>query len=123
MLTYLEKHTKLSISITILIAITIFYLSSQTFPQGAPGPDFTLKPIIYHFLAFATLNLFLLISITKGKNKSLILTAITIAILYAISDEIHQLFVPGRHGSISDILIDTIGILTATIIYLPRFKK
>jgi len=30
--------------------------------------------------------------------------------IYAISDEIHQIFVPTRHGSILDILIDGIGI-------------
>jgi len=30
--------------------------------------------------------------------------------IYAVSDEIHQIFVPTRHGSILDILIDGIGI-------------
>ncbi len=30
--------------------------------------------------------------------------------IYAISDEIHQIFVPTRHGSILDILIDGVGI-------------
>jgi len=123
MLKYLEKHNKLSWTITLFIAIAIFYISSQSFPQGAPGPEFALKPIIYHLTAFFFLNLFLLISITKGKTKSLILTAITIAIIYAISDEVHQLFVPGRSGTISDVLIDLIGILTATVIYSLRIKK
>ena len=32
------------------------------------------------------------------------------AILYAISDEIHQLFVVGRSGSPKDVLIDSIGV-------------
>jgi len=120
MLKYFETHNKLSWTITILIAIAIFYISTQTFPQGSPGPEFRLKPLIYHFSAFFFLNLFLLISITKGKNKKLIPLAIILTILYAISDELHQSFVPGRHTSISDILIDTIGILTATIIYYLR---
>lgn len=30
---------------------------------------------------------------------------------YAVSDEIHQLFVPGRAGMISDVLIDSVGVL------------
>jgi len=33
-----------------------------------------------------------------------------LSLLYAISDEIHQSFVPTRHASIYDILIDGIGI-------------
>ena len=46
-----------------------------------------------------------------------------IAILYAISDEIHQIFVPTRFFAISDILTDSAGILFATLIYLGlRFK-
>ena len=30
-------------------------------------------------------------------------------ILYACTDEIHQLFVPGRSGMIRDVFIDSIG--------------
>ena len=32
-----------------------------------------------------------------------------IAILYAITDEIHQSFVPGRTALLSDVVIDSIG--------------
>ena len=122
---WFEKHNKISWVITIFIAIIIFYLSSQTFPQGAPGPEFPLKAIIYHFFAFFFFNAFLMISIIKGKkqNKKLILITIFISILYAFSDEFHQYFVPGRSSTISDVLIDTTGILFATIIYLFRFRR
>jgi VanZ family protein len=34
----------------------------------------------------------------------------TLAILYAISDEFHQSFVPGRNASVIDLGIDAIGI-------------
>ena len=36
--------------------------------------------------------------------------------VYAITDEIHQLFVPGRHGAVRDVLIDSLGALVAFII-------
>lgn len=36
-----------------------------------------------------------------------------IAILYAISDEYHQTFVPGRHGTPLDVLIDAAGVPAA----------
>jgi VanZ family protein len=35
---------------------------------------------------------------------------------YAVSDEIHQLFVPGRSGEIRDILIDSIAAATGVIL-------
>ena len=52
--------------------------------------------------------------ITKTKIASFLLGA-----TYAITDEIHQLFVPGRSGEIRDVLIDSTGILLVVfIIYL-----
>jgi len=121
---WFEKNPQLSWTITILISITIFYISSLSFPQGSPGPEFTLKPIIYHFFAFFFLNLFLMISITKGKlkNKKLILLTILISIIYATLDEFHQYFVPGRTSTVNDVLIDTLGILFSTGIYWIRLK-
>jgi len=35
--------------------------------------------------------------------------ALAIVLLYAASDEIHQMFVPGRTGQISDVMVDTAG--------------
>jgi VanZ family protein len=32
-----------------------------------------------------------------------------LAVLYAVSDEVHQTFVAGRHGSPRDVLIDAVG--------------
>ncbi|MDP3027351.1 MAG: VanZ family protein [Nanoarchaeota archaeon] len=119
MISWFERHNKLSGIITIFIAIVIFYISSLTFPPGAPG--FGWETIAYHFYAFLFLEAFLLISITKGKKKDLIFLAIMIAIVYAVSDEIHQLFVPGRACSFSDILTDSAGILFATLIYSLKF--
>jgi len=124
-ISWFEKHNKISWMIALLIAIIIFYISSQSFSQGSPGPEFALKSTIYHFLAFFFFNAFLMISIIKGqhKNKKFLLITILISILYAFSDEFHQYFVPGRSSTISDVLIDTTGILFASIIYLFRFRK
>tara|TARA_Y100000310_G_scaffold271596_1_gene286145 strand:- start:1535 stop:1939 length:405 start_codon:yes stop_codon:yes gene_type:complete len=123
LLNWFEKHNKLSWFITILIAIIIFYVSSLVFPI-TPPIGINWKPILYHFYAFLFLAGFLLISITKGKNKKLIKLSIIIALIYAISDEFHQLFVPGRNCGIFDILLDLMGILFATLIYiLLRYDK
>jgi VanZ family protein len=45
---------------------------------------------------------------------------------YAISDEIHQTFVPTRTGSLTDVFIDSVGIFLAkyyTETYIENLKK
>ncbi len=44
--------------------------------------------------------------------------AFVICVLYAASDEIHQLFVPGRSGQISDVGIDAFGALLGISVYM-----
>lgn len=55
------------------------------------------------------------------KDKKRMLIAFIICVLYASSDEIHQLFVEGRAGRFTDVLIDStgaiIGIFICRLIY------
>ena len=51
----------------------------------------------------------------RGKNG---VTAICTAVIYAATDEIHQLFVSGRSGRITDVLIDGCGAVAGTLIIL-----
>lgn len=44
--------------------------------------------------------------------------AIVLAALYAVSDELHQLFVPGRAGRFSDVIIDSIGAILGVLVFL-----
>jgi VanZ family protein len=122
MIKLLEKHNILSWLITIIIAAFIFYMSTINL-KGPPG-GYGWKTIVYHFTVFLIFTFFLLISIIKGsfKNKKLIILAIIIAVLYAISDEVHQIFVPGRYFSIVDILTNFSGVFLASFIYLMRKK-
>jgi len=115
MIRVLEKYFAISWIFTILIALFIFYMSSRTF-KGVGGKGYL--SYIYHFSIFFILALFLLISIIKGnlKNNHLVI-AIIIAILYGISDEIHQFFVPGRYPSFVDVITNSVGILLAGVIY------
>ena len=39
-----------------------------------------------------------------------------ISVLYAITDEFHQLFVPGRDGNVTDVMIDSMGALIGIFI-------
>lgn len=41
-----------------------------------------------------------------------------IATAYAASDEFHQRFVPGRHGCVSDVCLDSFGAISGVLVYV-----
>ena len=41
-----------------------------------------------------------------------------VCVLYAISDEVHQLFVSGRGAQVKDVLIDSAGAIVGVGLYL-----
>ncbi len=118
MISWFEKHNKLSLLITIIIAGIIFYMSSQIFEQGIGSGGIGFKALAYHLIAFFSLAFFLSVSLVRGEHKKFISIAIILSILYGISDEIHQFFVPGRVSSIYDIFLNSFGIILASTLYL-----
>lgn len=123
MISLFEKNKWLAVVMTILIVIEIFYFSTLQISTGTKGNDWLAKT--YHFTVFFLLSFFILIAI-KGKEKTklkYILITITFSIVYAMLDELHQIFVPLRDASIKDILTDTLGILSSMSIHLYMNKK
>ncbi|MFM8456351.1 MAG: VanZ family protein [Ignavibacteria bacterium] len=103
----------------ILCSIGIFYFSSL--PQ-APFvmSTFQWQDKFLHFFAYlfygCTLSLAIHVHDTNQYKKN-ILWIILIGCLYAVSDEFHQSFVPGRTSEIGDIIADCLGIVCATMVY------
>lgn len=102
----------------IVWAGVIFLLSSQS---GLPsldtdGADFLLKKSA-HLFVYAVLYWFLLLGTIRWSTNQTIQTwlPILLVLLYAITDEIHQTFVPFRFGTVRDIGYDMLG---ATIVWL-----
>ena len=63
----------------------------------------------------------------KEKNRTII--SLIIGIIYASSDEIHQSFVPERSPMITDVMIDTMGVMLGILIIMlgkeiiKKYKK
>ncbi len=55
--------------------------------------------------------------LNKNDISKKYLLSILICIIYATSDEIHQILVPGRACQIRDVLIDSIGSITGVYLY------
>ena len=49
--------------------------------------------------------------------QRILFIAVFLSFIYALSDEYHQSFVPNRSGNIIDVLIDSMGIFFAYILY------
>jgi len=60
--------------------------------------------------------------VSVRKTNQIFVLAIVIAMFYGVLDEVHQLFVIGRFCSFFDFLLDTTGILFASMIYFISVK-
>lgn len=77
-----------------------------------------------HFSIYSVLGLLSFLSVyylTKFSNKTPFISML-ICFIYACSDEMHQLFVPGRSGQLRDVFIDFSGALLMTLIILAVRK-
>ncbi len=74
-----------------------------------------------HFIEYTILGVLLFLSIyysyyQRWKMRSYLLISFGIGLLYAVSDEIHQIFVPGRAFELFDIGVDAAGALTGGLL-------
>ncbi|HDK7137988.1 teicoplanin resistance protein VanZ [Clostridium botulinum] len=77
-----------------------------------------------HITEYFILFMLLYYAFKKTFYKNLKIKAAIITILYACTDEFHQLFIPGREGKVRDVLIDSIGVFIGVfLIYTFEFIK
>ncbi|MGF7057841.1 VanZ family protein [Brassicibacter mesophilus] len=80
-----------------------------------------------HFFAYLILGLLVTNALRRSgmkSSKSFVLSLL-FCIVYASSDELHQLFVPGRGGQIKDVFIDSAGAFVGIAVYgaASRLKR
>ncbi len=116
----------------LLYMALIFVISSLKQPQ-LPMPKFGWLTIdkIYHFIEYGILSVLLTIAFVNASPKwfpasRIWVAAALISILYGASDEIHQMFVPGRFATIADWVSDVIGSIAGVVgvyFYYKRKKE
>ncbi len=88
----------------------IFYFSSL---PGDTVPDlFANSDIVFHtleYFPFGFLIVCAFMATWKLTNSKYLLFLLFVVMLYALSDEVHQIFVPGRTFSLADLIFDCIG--------------
>lgn len=100
----------------------IFYVSS--IPGSDLPPLSPFQDIIYHLGAYLMLAYFFSRALKNStadiRLSEIIFFTIIFGIIYGISDETHQAFVPHRDISTFDVLIDGIGSFIGSLIYPSR---
>jgi VanZ family protein len=94
----------------------IFALSAQPSLDSGLGVIDQVGRKLIHFTEYALLC-FLWWRALKGvtNGRKAVLLAFVLASAYAITDEVHQTFVDGRHGAPVDWLIDSAGAAAAAL--------
>ena len=130
---------KISLLLVILWMIFIFVMSSFDATSSSNQSNFIVDIItsiinikdtgllsliirkLAHFIEYFILGILVINFITRYDKK--IIIAILLCIIYATSDEIHQIFVPGRSCQIIDIMIDSLGSIMGIYLYKLITKK
>lgn len=90
-------------------------MSEQEQISMAENIDYPVRKAA-HATEYAILAGFILgVVVTSLINWKHLLAAVLVAVIYASTDELHQLFVPGRNGQFMDVLIDGTGALAGVI--------
>ena len=99
-------------------AALIFALSSvPDLGTGLGGWDVVLRKIA-HTAEYAVLGALL------GRATGRVGLALALGVAYAVSDEIHQSFVPGRAGAPLDVAIDAVGVVCGVVLWhLVRTRR
>ena len=100
----------------VIWAALIFTISSVPSLDSGFGVWDTVLRKIAHVGEYAVLGALLYRAVRREP------AAILLGSLYAITDEVHQSFVTGRHGSPVDWLIDTAGVVLGVVLLSWRSR-
>lgn len=101
------------------IVISIFEFSNRSLENNnlLNSLNYIIRKLA-HIFSYMILSILLYMHFLKQNisMKKTIRLVMVISIIFAISDEFHQTYVPGRMGQFGDVLRDTIGILIGILI-------
>jgi VanZ family protein len=97
-----------------LLIVFVSHIPQKDIHRSISGPDNI--DLLFHFVEYSILGFLLFQSISTDDFFTInpLYGSVVIGIFFAISDEFHQSFVPGRHMSSMDMLFDSVGIVFGT---------
>ena len=146
MVIIMKKIKIISGIVTVAVMGLIFFFSSQTAAESSNTSSGILDKLIYMISPFVSMDgamairevchvivrksahfiLYFILGVSaantsfwcfKTRTIYLVLMSFVFCVLYAISDEVHQYFVPGRAMMATDVLIDRIGAILGCLLF------
>ena len=137
-----NQRAKLHILVTILIMLFIFWQSAMPAAVSDLESGFIVLRLAEwlqadedlvsfvvrksaHFTEFLLLGVSLFLTVRDLRKRASFWIPWAIGAAYAVSDEVHQLFVPGRSCEVRDMIIDACGVLVGVPILakISRIKN
>ena len=118
-----EESSGLSRKETEFITDNIFQLSNESKIHRIDQLEYIIRKLA-HFSIYTVVGILLMgfVSTYEIEKIKKIYISIVVGIIYATSDEIHQAFIPDRSARLTDVIIDTMGIVLGIIIVLIFMK-
>ena len=105
-----------------VVSLLIVYLSHQS-SLKPPFEWFSHQDKVFHLVEFGGLGFALVLNRDLFGRKLVRSRMIIAGTVWAILDEIHQSFIPGRDSSIQDIIADTAGLVLAIWLFSRLFDR
>ncbi len=126
MLNYLRRHKV----ILVYVPLTVYWLvllAATSFPTPA-FVEFGISDKMNHFFAYFVLAVLIKLAITVQDKypwlkKNASIKTLIIVSLYAVFDEIHQAFIPGRSCELLDWAADFLGAAAGILVLKFVFFK
>jgi VanZ family protein len=96
--------------VVVWAAVIFAFSSVPSLSTGLGVWDLVLRKLA-HLTEYAILGALLVRALSRPG------VAILIGGLYAVSDEVHQHFVRGRHAAWYDVLLDTVGVAVGVLVW------
>lgn len=107
-----------------LLTVIIFLLSHQSkiafIPQNILEYDKLLHFVAYFVYGLSTI---FMLKIVRKQESNIYLISFIITTAFAISDEIHQYFIPDRLSDPYDLIADLFGIISSFLFFNLILKK
>ena len=117
----MRRHRHLTIYwFPVFIYCFLIFLQSS-FPASESIPDLRFMDKLLHFFAYALLSAMILRALRRHYEDNrfalAMMLSIGLSVLYGISDEFHQSFVPSRSADSADVLADLLGSIFGVFLY------
>jgi VanZ family protein len=105
-----------------ILVMAVIFIASST--PGNEIPGFGVWDLIVkkggHMSGYALLAMGFMhaLTVTQKSHRIHFILAVFLAVFYAVTDEFHQAFTPGRTPSAGDVGIDTVGVVLGVLVWI-----